>query len=188
MADLNSWGDLERYIPFLRCRTQTLGLDPQMQVKLDPDDVVQEVMLRAWKSPAEPAVEARFSWLESILASVFCDMWRALHADKRDADREVQFLQKLTHSTAGWDLNFAASQPSPSGCAMLNENQFLVTAAVERLPGREREVAILHFFVGLTLAATAKELGLTTGQVGNLYRNVGAFLRADLEGIVESRS
>ena len=186
MADLNNWGDLRPYINFLRCRTRTLGLDPKMLVKFDLDDIVQEVLLRAVNTASEPVVIARFPWLEAILERVFFDKYRELHADKRDPDREIQFRQKLTESTACWEQNFAASQLTPSKCAMRNEDRLQVIDAVERLPEREREVAILHFFVGLSLTKTAESLGLTTGTVGNLYRNVRSFLHDALERTVGS--
>jgi RNA polymerase sigma factor (sigma-70 family) len=181
MADLNNWGDLQPYLHFLRCRTRTIGLDPRMQAKFDLDDIVHEVILRAMDS-AEPAEPARLTWLTTILECVIIDKWRELNAGKRDLDREVRFRKQLAESTACWENSFAASQLSPSECAMQNETRLRVVDAVERLPEREREVAVLHFFAGMSLAATAEVLGLTRGAVGNLHRNVMSFLRKNLDG------
>lgn len=60
---------------------------------------------------------------------------------------------------------------------------------ITRLPGRQRAVVMLRFYADLTVAETARELGVTEGTVkSHTHRALGALrgtLRADLVDAVE---
>ena len=60
-----------------------------------------------------------------------------------------------------------------------------IAAAIERLPERQREVAIRHLLLGQTLHEVAVALSCSKGVVGNLHRGAIKQLRQELEGLLE---
>ena len=78
---------LERYRQYLRLLARW-HLDPRLQAKVDPSDLVQEALLKAhqargkfrWRSEAELA-----AWLRQILANTLADALGQLPADQRRA-------------------------------------------------------------------------------------------------------
>ena len=79
--------------PFRKYLTVLAGvhLDPRLRGKLDPADVVQQVLLRAHTAlPTLRAVDppAVAAWLRKILASELADTVKHFHRDRRAIDRE----------------------------------------------------------------------------------------------------
>src|SRR5438034_439810 len=81
---------LEKYREYLRVLAR-LHLDPRLQAKLDPSDVVQQTLLEAFRDwdqfRGEDAAQ-RAAWLRKILARNLANLVRDLKRDKRDVDRE----------------------------------------------------------------------------------------------------
>jgi RNA polymerase sigma-70 factor (ECF subfamily) len=93
---------LERYRAYLRLLARML-LDPRLQSKLDPSDVVQQTLLQAHqarndfrgRSEAELA-----AWLRQILARNLAHAVRDLGRAKRDIGRERSLEAALDASSA----------------------------------------------------------------------------------------
>src|SRR3989442_14496638 len=98
---------LERYRDYLRLLAR-LQMPAHLQGKLDPSDIVQQTLLRAFerieqlRGQSEAQIAA---WLRSILASTLANAARDLGRQKRDAGLERSLEAALERSSAcleGW--------------------------------------------------------------------------------------
>src|SRR5712692_5905615 len=104
MADaVDSGGQpLEHYRAYLRLLAR-LHMDRRLQGKLDPSDIVQETLLKAYQalnrfqgqSPGELA-----AWLRQILANCLTDAARKFGAGTRDVARERSLEAAMADSSS----------------------------------------------------------------------------------------
>src|SRR5438270_13254835 len=81
---------LERFRDYLRLLAG-LQIGPQLRVKVDPSDLVQQTLLKAHKARGQfhgGSVAEMSAWLREILARTLADAVRDLGRDKRDIARE----------------------------------------------------------------------------------------------------
>jgi RNA polymerase sigma-70 factor (ECF subfamily) len=111
----------------------------------DAQDVVQEAYTRAWrdwrKLQHHPAPEA---WVRVVVARLAVDRHR----------RE-----------AGWWRAVTRSGPPPPSVAPPGDETVLLTTALRRLPGNQRQALALHYLFGLSIAEIAEEAGAPPGTV-----------------------
>jgi RNA polymerase sigma-70 factor (ECF subfamily) len=163
---------LEPYRPYLRLLAQ-LHLDRRLRGKLDPSDVVQQVLLRAYPALADlrgrdaPVLRA---WLRRILARTLADAVRDLERARRDVNRERSLEAALDQSASGLANWIAADQSSPSEPAARNEELLRLAGALADLPEAYREVVVLKHLQGWPLARIGEKLGTTTPAVAALLR------------------
>jgi len=168
-----------------------LHLDGRLRGKLDPADLVQQTLLRAYPSVGQlrdrdPAVVA--AWLRRILARTLADTVRHYNADKRAVDLERSLSAELDKSASGLADWIAADQSSPSERAERNEYLRRLADALTELPDAQREVVVLKHLQGKTLAEIAAATGRTIpAVVGLLRRGLGA-LREQMEKEDQSRN
>lgn len=161
----------------------SVHLDPRLRGKLDPADVVQQTLLRAYTALADlrctepPAVAA---WLRRILASELADAVKHFDRDKRAVDRERSIEADLDRSASGLAGWLAADQTSPSAKAAANEELLRLADALADLPERMREVLVLKHCQGWTLSRIAERLGKTAPAVASLLRRGLEQLRVTL--------
>jgi RNA polymerase sigma-70 factor (ECF subfamily) len=111
------------------------------------EDVVQEALLRAWRSRAELKDEAALrSWLLTIV--------RREHA--RLYERKRLEMTNLTHTMEN-DASFSA----PDGDGELRE----LRLAILRLPDAYREPLVMQVFGGFTAEEIGRELAVSTSAV-----------------------
>jgi RNA polymerase sigma-70 factor (ECF subfamily) len=148
-------------------------LDPRLRGKLDPADVVQQVLLRAYaawpemKNPDQPALAA---WLRRILARTLVDVVKHYDRDKRAVDLERSLEVDLDRSASGMAGWLAADQTSPSQAAIRNEEMLRLADALAALPEPQREVVVLKHLRGWTLQRIAEHVGRTVPAVASLLR------------------
>jgi RNA polymerase sigma-70 factor (ECF subfamily) len=148
-------------------------LDARLRGKLDPADVVQQTLLRAYAALPEVRAESQeglAAWLRKILARTLADTVKHYHRDRRDVNLERSLeadLDRSSNSLAGW---LAADQTSPSLAAQRNEDLLRLADALETLPEPMREVVILKHCRGQTLQQIADHLGKTVPSVASLLR------------------
>jgi RNA polymerase sigma factor (sigma-70 family) len=82
-------------------------------------------------------------------------------------------LETPDEGTGGVLAVVPASGPDPERVAMARQAMLRVRQALRSLPGRQREVFALRFFVGLELEGIARALGVDVGTVKtHLHRSV----------------
>jgi RNA polymerase sigma-70 factor, ECF subfamily len=163
----------------------SVHLDPRLRGKLDPADVVQQVMARAvaalsgLRSAEAPVVTA---WLRAILASELADVARHYDRDKRAVDRERSIEAELDRSTSGLGAWLAAEQSSPSQRACRNEDVLRLADSLAELPELMREAVVLKHCQGWTMQQIADRMNKTVPAVASLLRRGLEQLRAQLNG------
>jgi RNA polymerase sigma-70 factor (ECF subfamily) len=151
----------------------SVHLDARLRGKLDPADVVQQTLLRAYA--AWPTVRAVgpagvAAWLRKILASELADTVKHFHRDRRAVGRERSIeadLDKSVSGLAGW---LAADTGTPSQKAAQSETLLRLTDALAELPDRMREVVVLKHCQGWTLQQIADRTAKTVPAVASLLR------------------
>ncbi len=159
-------------------------LDARLRGKLDPADVVQQVMLRAyaaWPEMQNPTQPVLAAWLRRILARTLADFARHYDRDKRAVDLERSLEADLDRSASGLAGWLAADQTSPSQAAIRNEEMLGLADALATLPEPQREVVVLKHLRGWTLQRIADHLGRTVPAVASYLRRGLEELRQRLE-------
>jgi RNA polymerase sigma-70 factor (ECF subfamily) len=148
-------------------------LDSRLRGKLDPADLVQQTLLRAYAALPEVrnrSPEVLASWLRRILARTLADTVKHYHRDRRDVNLERSLQTDLDRSSSGLASWLAADQTSPSVAAQRNEELLRLADALADLPDPQREVVILKHCRGQTLQQIADHLGRSVPSVASLLR------------------
>lgn len=161
---------LEPFRRYLRVLAQ-VHLDARRRGELDPSDIVQQTMLRAWAGFDQ--LRARLSgvvaaWLRKILARTLADAVRDLERARRDAGRERSLQALVDQSASDLESLLTADQSTPSEQAEGNEQLLRLADALCSLPDDAREAVVLKYCRGRTLAEIAKHLDRTPSVVTSL--------------------
>src|SRR5260370_42120241 len=147
--------------------------DPRLRAKLDPADVVQQALLRAytaWPELKNPDRPVLLAWLRRILARTLADVVKHYERDKRAVDLEQSLEADLDRSASGLAGWLAADQTSPSQAAERNEELLRLADALTALPEPLREVIVLKHLRGWTLQRIGDHLGRSVPAVATLLR------------------
>jgi RNA polymerase sigma-70 factor (ECF subfamily) len=148
-------------------------LDPRLRGKLDPADVVQQALLRAyaaWPQLKNPDTPVLLAWLRRILARTLADVVKHYERDKRAVNLERSLEADLDRSASGLADWLAADQTSPSQTAARNEELLRLADALAALPEPLREVVVLKHLRSWTLQRIAEHLGRSVPAVASLLR------------------
>jgi RNA polymerase sigma-70 factor (ECF subfamily) len=168
-------GPLERYRDYLRLLAR-LHLDPRVQGKLDPSDVVQETLLKAhqalgqfrWQGEGEMA-----AWLRTILANTLADTVRRYGTAARDVHLERSLQAGLEESSSRLESWLAAEEPSPSEQFQRQEQLLRLAAALVQLPDDQRQAIELRHLKSASLEEIAQQMGRSKGAAAKLlFRGV----------------
>ncbi len=170
-----SLGDLfARYRGRLR-RMVKLRLDPRVQGRVDPSDVVQEAYLEVCKRLADylrdPALPF-FLWLRLMTGQKLTLAHRQhLGVQARDAGREVSLFRGAlpAASSAALAAQLLGKLTTPSQAAMKAELKIRLQEALNSMDAMDREVLTLRHFEQLSNAETALVLGLKETAACNRY-------------------
>jgi len=142
-----------------------------VRARVEPDDLVQEVFLRALGDPrglppSEPGEGALWRVLAQSARHTVIDVARALRAHKRRGTHEP--LARSDWSRAG--SGPPAPGMGPATAAVAGETSRALARRFLALPPEYRRVIGLRQFEGLSARAAAARLGRSEAAVHSLYR------------------
>ena len=108
------------------------------------EDAVQEAIVRAWTS--RESIESPAAWVAVAAMNLSRSAWRRTFAERKARERLIEV---------------AAVAANPS------DDRVDVARALADLPRRQREVAVLRYFLQLSTDETATALGVSIGTVKN---------------------
>src|SRR5579871_6589120 len=181
-GDSASWNRLLQAHHLRLHRMAVIRLDPRLQGRLDPSDVLQEVYLEAFAQLSDYLRRPKlpfFLWLRALTGSRLARLHRHhLGTQRRDASREVAAPEV---SSAVLAEQWLVACERPSGQAMQHELRERLQAVLECLTPEDREVLSLRHFEQLSTAETATVLGVREATAGKRYVRALTRLRRLLE-------
>ena len=160
---------LERHRAYL-CRFVELRLDPQLQARVDPSDVVQEAQMEAVRRLDAYLGDAPMPfrlWLRQIAQDRLL-MLRRRHAGaaRRSVAREVSLPDRSSRDLA---RKLLSGQSSPSEQMVRRELAERVRQAVAQLSDLDREIVLLRNFEGLSNQEAATVLDIEPATASQRY-------------------
>jgi RNA polymerase sigma-70 factor (ECF subfamily) len=147
-----------------------LHLDPKLQAKVAPSDIVQQTLVKAHQNRDQfrgGTAGEQAAWLRRILSNTLIDAARKFG---RQIDLEMPIEQQVAHSSARLEAWLAGEQPSPSDAAARQEQVLVLARALSQLPDDQRLAVELHHLRGLAVAEIAGLLERTEASVAGLLR------------------
>jgi RNA polymerase sigma-70 factor, ECF subfamily len=163
---------LEQYRAYLHLLAR-MQLDPRLQAKLDPSDVVQETLLKAHAKREQFAGEADgqlAAWLRVILANTLAEKLRAFGRDQRDVNLERSLQVQMDQSSARLEKFLAGDESTPSAKLMHQELLLRLAGALAELPDDQRAAVELRHLQGCKIAQIVELLGKSEAAVAGLIR------------------
>ena len=161
-------------------------LDRRLAARVDPSDVVQEVLLEASRKMDRYLGEQPlpfFPWLRSLAGEHLATLHRR-HVRTRGRSvlrEEAGVLHLPDESAAELASRLVTSSTSPSQRALRQELRERVQQALGRLSERDREVLVLRNLEQLSVADTAEVLRISAGAVKVRHLRALERLRALLD-------
>jgi RNA polymerase sigma-70 factor, ECF subfamily len=144
----------------------------RLRVKLDVEDLLQEVSLEAHRDIGKfrGGTERAFvCWLRKILETVLSNQVRHYLGTGRRNLRLERRLAHLDDSTTGMEQDPVAPDTSPSQKAVQRERAVRLAEAIDTLPGAYREVIVLRHQSGLSFLEIARRMDRTEDSVKNIW-------------------
>lgn len=156
-----------------------LYLNPRLRSKLDPSDMVQETLLKAFQNQDQCRGQVngeQAAWLRRILVNTMADALRTFGGAKRDVALETA----LAESSSRLEALLGNSSSSPSAQAMRHEEFDRLAKALAELSDDQRTVIELHHLQDWSVAEIAEHCGRTEAAVAGLLRRGLKKLREQL--------
>lgn len=169
---------LTRYRPLLRAIIAS-EIDPRLQSKTDPSDLVQDVCLEVVRSFGR--IEAKKSqsflaYLRQVVLSQLTDLKRKYFSQKRSVFREQGSLEGSSEKH---------SQPEPfDGLEHLIQQEFMIKtrAIIATLPEEIQKLIALRFFADKTYREIGQLIHRNEDDVRLLLKRFLVRIRHEIEG------
>jgi RNA polymerase sigma-70 factor (ECF subfamily) len=174
--------ELDRFRNYLRFLAD-IKLDRRLRSRIDPSDIVQETLLRAYDArDAFRGTDSgqRLAWLRQILMRTVLHALRDARCAKRDIAREQRLDGLLEQSSRRIEQWLAADETSPSQAVQQVEELLRIADAVYKLPEPERIAVVGYYWQRATLAEISAELGRSAAAVAGLVHRGLRRLRGQL--------
>jgi RNA polymerase sigma-70 factor (ECF subfamily) len=174
---------LEAYRDYLRLLAR-LHLPPALRSQVDPSDVVQETLLKAYRKVEQfrGNGEAEFAaWLRRILLNHLAEALRKLGPGARSYSRDWPLEKCLEQSSARLEAWLTSDHSSPSEKAIRHEELLHLSAALLQLPENQRSALELKHLQDWSVEAIGRQKGLSKSAVGGLLRRGMKRLRELME-------
>lgn len=173
------------YHPRLKARLLK-QMDAVMKSKIEPEDILQQVYLEAFRAIGSFAYQGKDSflrWLYAILDRKLIDEHRAMRAERRDVRREVKAAPTPHNQTTYMDLmaRIMANSNTASQVARKDEALSVISACVASLPDHYREVIKMRFLEGRPVAEVAEALDRSIGSIHMICHRALKQLREQAE-------
>jgi RNA polymerase sigma-70 factor (ECF subfamily) len=156
-------------------RMVSLRLDPRLQGRIDPADVLQDayfVLARRFVEYAADQAVPFFVWLRQLVGQKLIDIHRRhLGAQMRAAGHEVSIYRGSLPEASSLCMaeRLLGRLTSASRAAIRAETQLRVQDALNAMEPLDREVLALRHFEMLSNEETAQVLGLRKTAASNRY-------------------
>lgn len=174
-GDNAAWERLmSEHWPRLR-RMVALRMDPRLQGRIDPSDVVQESYIDAARRLPEYVQHPTmpfFVWLRWLVGQRLMEQHRRhLGAQARDASRDVSLYHGAFPEATAADLaaNVLGELSTPSQAAIRDEQIKRLQEALESLEPIDREILVLRHFEQLSNGEAAQVLNLDKSTASKRY-------------------
>jgi RNA polymerase sigma-70 factor, ECF subfamily len=144
-------------------------LDRAVAARVDPSDVVQEVLAQAAQHLDE-FLRTRplpyYAWLRQFAWERLVKLHRHhIRSKKRSVTREEPWSMPLPEDSVLRLARLVATGASPSQTLIRNEMRQRLRAALDQLAPHDREILVMRNLEQLSIAEIAEVLGLTEGAV-----------------------
>lgn len=174
---------LERYRSYILLLARW-HWNPRLQGKLDPSDVVQQTLVRAFEGlkdyRGESEAEVR-AWLRRILTRCLADLARDFGRDKRDLAKERSLDVLVNESSARLEAWLDDQQSSPQERAERNELLLQMAEALATLPEAQKEAVTLHHLHGLSVDEIGELMDRSSTAVAGLLKRGLRALRTQFD-------
>jgi RNA polymerase sigma-70 factor (ECF subfamily) len=174
-GDTASWGTLLMHHQERLRRLVALRLDHRMQGRMDAQDVLQEVLVRALTRRDDYLSQRSlpfYLWLRGVAGHVLLELHRRhLGTEMRDANREVPLQTGPMPEASSFALaaRLVGHDTRPSEAAMRAERRLRLQQALDLLDVLDREVLALRHYEQLTTPEIAVVLGIKPAAAGKRY-------------------
>ena len=168
-------------------RLVAFRLHPQLQGRIDADDVLQDAWLRAIDridSFLKEATTSSFLWFRTIVSQTMVDLHRFhLGAQKRSAAREFSINRGWSSESTSSSMSFHLQQPAKTPSSTLGhlEQARQLETALQGMNENDREVLALRHFEELSNSETARVLNMSEQAASARYVRALARLKQVLE-------
>jgi len=188
-GDQQALGELlEQYRGRLR-RMVALRLDPRLNGRGDPSDVIHEGCIDATRRLSEYAVDPStpfYIWPRFLVGQRIVDIHRRhLGVQARQAGREVSLDRgpMLEASTAALAAQLLGKLTSPSQAAIRAEPKIRLQEALNAMDSTDREILILRHYEQMTNGEAALVPGLDKSAASKRYTRALARLKSILSSL-----
>lgn len=156
-------------------RMIAVRLDPRVQARVDPSDIVQDVLTEAAGRLHELTPERQVSiypWLRQLACQRLIDAARRhIQAERRTVQREQRFGPHLAdRSERHLVEQLITSTSSPSQRLQRQEIQQLAERALHQLSEEDREILVMRYLEQLKPTEIAEILGISDRTVRARHR------------------